>query len=87
MAYTYPGAHLRRKLTNDFAPFGVRRYGRHWEVRDPSGEIICLTVYRRGAAEVVRRLKARTGVSRSEVCASQNCPRSLDTPHRDRNHN
>ena len=29
---------------------------RWWEVLDPAGELVCLTVYRRGAREVVRRL-------------------------------
>ena len=27
-----------------------------WIYRDPAGELVCLTVYRRGAREVVRRL-------------------------------
>jgi hypothetical protein len=27
-----------------------------WEVIDPAGELVCVTVYKRGAAEVVRRL-------------------------------
>jgi hypothetical protein len=31
---------------------------RWWEVLDPAGELVCLTVYRRGAREVVRRLSA-----------------------------
>jgi len=31
---------------------------RFWEVRAPSGELVCLTVYKRGAKEVVRRLCA-----------------------------
>jgi hypothetical protein len=31
---------------------------RWWEVRDAAGELVCLTVYRRGAREVVRRLSA-----------------------------
>lgn len=31
---------------------------RWWEVRDTDGELVCLTVYRRGAREVVRRLAA-----------------------------
>jgi hypothetical protein len=31
---------------------------RWWEVRDPAGELVCLTVYRRGAREVVRRLSS-----------------------------
>jgi hypothetical protein len=29
---------------------------RWWEVRDAVGELVCLTVYKRGAEEVVRRL-------------------------------
>ena len=66
MAYSYPQVRLRCKSPDDFAPFEVRRYGRHWEVRDPSGEIICLTVYRRGAAEVVRRLRVGLDLRRRE---------------------
>ncbi len=31
---------------------------RWWEVRDPDDELVCLTVYRKGAREVVRRLAA-----------------------------
>jgi hypothetical protein len=30
--------------------------GRWWEVRDAAGALVCLTIYRRGAREVVRRL-------------------------------
>ena len=29
---------------------------RFWAVRDPVGELVCLCVYKRGAAEVARRL-------------------------------
>lgn len=29
---------------------------RFWEVIDPYGRLVCLTVYKRGAVEVVRRL-------------------------------
>jgi hypothetical protein len=28
---------------------------RFWEVLDPAGELVCVTVYKRGAVEVVRR--------------------------------
>lgn len=35
-----------------------KKHTRWWEVRDPTGELVCLTVYRRGAREVVRRLAA-----------------------------
>jgi hypothetical protein len=29
---------------------------RWWKVIDPAGELVCLTVFRRGAREVARRL-------------------------------
>ena len=57
MPYDYPQYRLQRTALQDYAPFELRRYGRHWEVRDPAGQLVCLTVYRRGAAEVIRRLK------------------------------
>jgi len=31
---------------------------RYWAVVDPAGALVCLTVYKRGAEEVVRRLQA-----------------------------
>ena len=41
-------------------PFEIikQKKSRWWEVRDPQGELVCLTVYRKGAREVVRRLAA-----------------------------
>ncbi len=36
--------------------YSIRHRGRFWEVRDASGELVCLTVYKRGAEEVIRRL-------------------------------
>jgi hypothetical protein len=35
-----------------------REKDRWWEVRDPQDELVCVTVYKRGAVEVVRRLAA-----------------------------
>ena len=35
-----------------------QEHSRWWEVRDPENELVCLTVYRKGAREVVRRLAA-----------------------------
>jgi hypothetical protein len=35
-----------------------REKDRWWEVRDPRGELVCVTLYKRGAVEVVRRLAA-----------------------------
>lgn len=36
--------------------YRIAKRGRFWEVVDPAGELVCITVYKRGAAEVVRRL-------------------------------
>ena len=35
-----------------------QKHSRWWEVRDPDNDLVCLTVYRKGAREVVRRLAA-----------------------------
>jgi len=35
----------------------IRRKGRYWEVLDDDQTLVCLTVYRKGACEVVRRLQ------------------------------
>jgi hypothetical protein len=35
-----------------------QKHSRWWEVRDPGNELVCLTVCRKGAREVVRRLAA-----------------------------
>ena len=31
---------------------------RFWQVKDPAGELICVTVYKRGGREVMKRLAA-----------------------------
>jgi hypothetical protein len=36
----------------------IRKRHRDWMVIDPQGQLVCVTVYKRGAAEVVRRLAA-----------------------------
>jgi hypothetical protein len=36
--------------------YTIGRRGRNWQVTDSAGELVCLTVYKRGAEEVVRRL-------------------------------
>ncbi len=36
--------------------YSIQRHGRYWRVLDAAGELVCLTVYKRGAQEVVRRL-------------------------------
>lgn len=35
----------------------VKKYGRFWKLVDGNGELVCITVYKKGAAEVVNRLK------------------------------
>lgn len=42
---------------SEHGAYTIRRRDRHWEVRDSAGELVCLTVYKRGAQEVVRRLR------------------------------
>jgi hypothetical protein len=39
-----------------------REYTRWWEVLDPSGELVCLTVYRRGGAGGGAAAKRLTGI-------------------------
>ena len=36
----------------------IEKYGRCWKVVDAGGTLVCLTVYKRGALEVIRRLQA-----------------------------
>lgn len=38
--------------------YTISRRARYWEVVDPAGNLVCLTVYKCGAKEVVRRLSA-----------------------------
>jgi hypothetical protein len=37
----------------------IERYGktRYWAIRDTAGTLVCVCVYKRGAAEVVKRLQ------------------------------
>jgi hypothetical protein len=43
-------------LDNHDPTIRVEKRGRHWAVYDPSGALICLTVYKKGGMEVLRRL-------------------------------
>ena len=38
--------------------YTIRKKDRNWAVIDPQGQLVRLTVYKRGAVEVVRRLAA-----------------------------
>ena len=35
----------------------MAKYGRFWAVYDDAGELVCVTVYKKGAVEVIRRLE------------------------------
>jgi hypothetical protein len=37
--------------------YSITRYGRYWAVHAPDEALVCVTVYQRGAREVVRRLQ------------------------------
>jgi len=37
----------------------IRKYGRYWALYDDAGELVCICLYKKGAAEVLRRLQQR----------------------------
>lgn len=51
--------------TTDTAPARAYRiekhkHGRFFNVLDPDGQLVCVAVYRKGAAEVIRRLEDKS---------------------------
>ena len=67
-----PGAFIRsRQPVDHTAPpapeplhidgFTLTRRFRFWEVRDPTGELVCTTVYKCGGMEVIKRLSEKEG--------------------------
>jgi hypothetical protein len=46
----------RRSARCERGSYTIARRHRNWEVRDRVGDLVCLTVYKCGAQEVVRRL-------------------------------
>ncbi|MGH9764319.1 MAG: hypothetical protein ACREAC_26080 [Blastocatellia bacterium] len=40
---------------------------KYWAVYDDDGELVCVTVYKKGAKEVVRRLTTATQVRQPEI--------------------
>ena len=47
--------------------YSLQRRGRFWEVLDPTGALVCLTVYKCGATEVIRRLQSASMSEQSEA--------------------
>ena len=37
----------------------IRKYGRYWALYDDARELVCVCLYKKGAAEVLRRLQQR----------------------------
>jgi len=35
----------------------IRKCGRYWALYDAAGELVCICLYKKGAAEVLRRLQ------------------------------
>jgi len=52
----------------------IRKRGRYWAVLDAEESLVCLAVYRKGAAEVVRRLAVAARCAAPEAPAPS--PRS-----------
>lgn len=50
----------RSREDHSFPPFVIRPRNRFWELSDELGSLICLTVYKRGAVEVARRLTSKS---------------------------
>jgi hypothetical protein len=50
-------ASVRASEGETLKTYSIRRRGRFWEVLDPMRALVCITVYKRGAQEVVRRLR------------------------------
>jgi len=53
----------------------IEKYGHYWAVYDTCGVLICLTVYKKGALEVVRRLQDACPL-RDPARRSLPCPQS-----------
>ncbi len=45
----------------------ITKRGRFWAVHDVDGQLVCLTVYKKGAREVVRRLTNETQFGSAEL--------------------
>lgn len=57
MEYNIPARHrVGATQTLSLGGYLVQRRGRFWAVLDAAEDLVCLTVYKRGALEVVRRL-------------------------------
>jgi hypothetical protein len=37
--------------------FTIRKHDRNWKVMDPAGQLVCITLYKKGAKEIIRRLE------------------------------
>ena len=44
------------QLDEEPSRLSIRKYGRYWALYDAQGTLIAVTVYKRGALEVVRRI-------------------------------
>ena len=65
LCWEYPVAPRRRSIRSKSAAvqrgtFLIEHRGKHWAVVDAARRLVCLTVYKRGAEEVVRRLEERS---------------------------
>jgi len=57
LTFTPAKVHARRPdKTLTISGYTITKLYRHWKVLDPQGELVCITVYKCGAKEVVRRL-------------------------------
>ena len=43
------------------SPMNITKHGRYWAVLDADGTLVCITLYKKGAQEVVNRLMKAVG--------------------------
>ncbi len=53
------GRRKERKEGEELPTYTIQRKDRFYEVRDPAGKLVCMTVYKCGAEEVIRRLSEK----------------------------
>lgn len=54
------GRREEREEGEQHPAYSIERRHRFWEVRDTAGELVCMTVYKCGAEEVIRRLSEKS---------------------------
>jgi hypothetical protein len=63
----------------------IQKYGRFFAVYDEKAALVCVCVYKKGAAEVVRRLNRHSGWEQKAAVSISNQSRWVGRPRRKMN--